>query len=920
MIIKKYNNTINLPKINFPMKANLKFKELKIIKKWYKYKLYDLINKNNKNKKKFTIHDGPPYANGNIHIGHALNKILKDIILKFKNFENFNINFTPGWDCHGLPIELKIKKKIKYFNKDKFKIECKNYVKTQINNQKNDFLRLGIIANWKNHYETMNYNVISKTLKTLTYFLKLNILKRKKKPINWCLKCNSSLAEAEIEYFNKKTSSIYVYFILKNTIKFFKKNNIKIKKKYKIKLLIWTTTIWSIPGNCAIAIHPNLLYTAFETKKKNIIILLKNKKYLINKKYNKLKKIKTFLGKKIKNFFVYHPITNKTIPIIFDKNINKKTGTGIVHIASEHGQNDYILSKKYNLKGINVLNNNSKYINYTYIPKIKGCNLKKAKKLILSFLIKKKKICFIKKIKHKYPYCWRHKIPIVISSTYQWFINLKKIKKKLLKYIKKINWIPKWGYKKIKRMIITRDEWCISRQRYWGTPMTLLIHKKTQKTHPNMIKIINKIHLKIKKLGPGYWDNVKISKLTKKYKEYTKVTDVLDVWYDSGATNITTIKNKNYDINLLIEGSDQYRGWFLSSLIINVVINNKKPLCKKILTHGFVVDGKGMKMSKSMKNNISPNYIINNFGADILRLWVASTKYQNEINISKEILNRVTDSYRKIRNTIKFMISNLDNYNYKENFIKFKNMILIDQWIIFKAHKTQKKIIKLYKKFNFCRVTKSIINFCNNKLSSLYLNIIKDRKYIIKKNTLPYLSVQSTLWILSNIIVKWIAPILSFTAEEVWKYIYNNKKSIFIEKWWNKFPKKYNNIIKNNKIWKNLIKIKNKLNKIIEKKKNKKEIFSSLEIKAKIYINIDIFKKIKKFQKELKFFFIVSKLILKKNKNNKKILIKCSKYKGTKCTRCWNYTKNIINNKYYYNICQRCLENLNYKGEKRYYF
>ncbi len=928
-----YKKTINLPKINFPMRGNLIINEPKIIEKWKKSNLYKKIRKKKKNKRKFIIHDGPPYANGKIHIGHAFNKILKDIILKYKNFMNFDTPYIPGWDCHGLPIELRIKKKYKIKKKSikkikEFKYRCKKYIKKQITQQKKDFIRLGIIADWDNYYKTTEFKIISNTIQTLKKIIKLKLLKRKKKPTNWCIKCNSSIAEAEIEYKNKISKSIYVIFKLHLPKFFLLKNNIfnKKTKNKKIKFIIWTTTPWTIPGNCAISIHPNLKYSLIKHKNNIFILSKKQKNFFLKKIKIKYKNIKSLKGKKFKNFFAIHPISKIKTPIIFNKQIIPNTGTGIVHIASEHGEEDFHLSKKNHIKGLNVITNKSKYIKYSYIKNIEKYKFKEAEKKILEKLILEKKIIFQENINHKYPFCWRHKKPIIFRTTPQWFIDLKnkKFKKKILKSIKKVKWIPHWGYKKIKNMIINRPDWCISRQRYWGTPIPIFINKKNNKIHPNTLKIIDKVSLKIKKYGPNYWLDIDPQKLGVNNKKYSKILDVLDVWFDSGATCNTVMnpkfKKKKYHIDLYLEGSDQYRGWFMSSLIINTAINNCAPY-KKILTHGFIVDQKGKKMSKSLKNYINPKVIINKYGADILRLWVASNKFTKEIHISDKIILQISEQYRKIRNTIKFIVSNLDEFNPINNYVKPSKMLLLDKWIIHKTKETQQKIIKLYEKFKFYKVTKKIIKFLNLYLSSIYLDVIKDRKYTIKKNTLPYYSVQTTLWILIETIVKWITPILSFTAEEIWKYLPRKKPfSIYEETWFKKLFYIHKNNHINIEIWKKLIIIKQNLNKKIELLKYKKKINSPLKTIITIYLEKNFFKKIKKMKSELKFFFLTSKLNIKvKKKLNEKnfFKLKCKINNGIKCERCWHYVTKINNNKNYPNICQRCIINIIGKGEKR---
>ncbi len=925
---KNYKETINLPKINFPMKANLNVKEPLIIKKWTNYDLYNKLK--NKKKKKFIIHDGPPYANGNIHMGHAYNKILKDIIIKYKILMNFNIKYIPGWDCHGLPIELKVLKKNKINIKNKnniniFKKKCFIYVNKQIKNQKRSFIKLGILANWKKNYKTMDYKFISNTILTFQKIIKLNLVERKNKPTNWCTKCKSSLADAEIEFNNKKTITTYISFKIYKYKNIFKKIiNIKEKNK-KINLLIWTTTTWTIPGNCAITIHPKYKYSLVTNEKNNnIFILLKNKlNEFIKKTKINFKEINVIKGSFLKKKFIYHPISKIKIPIILDKNIDFYTGTGIVHIASEHGEEDYKISKNNNVKGINVINKNGTYIKYKYIKNIYKKNIWKSEKIIIDKLKKKKKLIFKEYIIHKYPHCWRHKIPIIIRSTPQWFINLDKnnLRKKLLLNIKNVNWIPKWGYKKIKKMIIDRPDWCISRQRIWGTPITIFINKKNKKMHPKTIYLMKKIANKIKYKGPNYWYETSIKKfLGKEHKKYKKVLDILDVWFDSGSTFFTVLnkkfKKKKY-IDVCLEGSDQFRGWFMSLLIINVAINNYSPY-KNVISHGFLINKKGEKMSKSLNNNISPEKIIKKFGAEIIRLWTSSTNFYNEIHISDEIILRNVESYRKIRNTIKFLISNLEEFIPKKNIISNKKILLIDKWIINITKITQKKIISLYKKYKFHKVTKKIIKFCTFYLSSIYLNIIKDRKYTTKKYSIPYYSAQTTMWMILESLAKWIAPILSFTAEEIWEYLPRKKSlSIYEETWFNKLFYLHKNNIINNDIWNILINIKNEYNKKLEKNKIQYNINSSLQTEIIIYIKEKILNKIKKIKSELKFFFITSKTTIKKNYYNNSIFkIKIKKIKGTKCKRCWHYVnkKKIIKK---LNICNRCELNIFGKGENR---
>ncbi|WP_343189542.1 isoleucine--tRNA ligase [Buchnera aphidicola] len=925
--------TLNLPKTKFSMKGNLIKKEPKIIKKWLKEKIYQKIKKKNKKKKSFILYDGPPYANGNIHIGHALNKILKDIIIKSKNLSGFNSLYKPSWDCHGLPIEHKIelylnKNKKKKISDKKFRKYCKKYAKKNIKKQKEDFIKLGIIGKWHKPNLTMSFNNQSNIILTLSKIIKKGYLYKDYKPVYWCIKCKSSLAEAEIEYFNKYSPGIIVLFQAKNKEKIKKIFKIKNKKINIINIIIWTTTPWTLPSNVGIAINPNIKYQLIKTKLYTIILAKKVLKKTMKKlRIKKWTILSTIIGKKLEFIKFIHPFLKNYIPIILSKYVTEKIGTGAVHTSPDHGQEDFIICKKYKINTKNLIKNCGK-INKNIHPLINKKNILKINKIIIDILIKNKKIINLHYIKHNYPHCWRHKFPIIFRATIQWFINMNKnkLRKKCLKLIKNITWIPHWGYEKMKKMLENRPDWCISRQRKWGIPLTIFINKKTGKIHPKTEKLTKKIAKYVKKKGTEKWWSKNIIKINK--KKYKKIKDVLDVWFESGSLyiyNLKSKKNKNIG-DIYLEGSDQYRGWFMSSLIISTIVNNKAPY-KKVLTHGFTIDEKGYKMSKSSNNAISPNFIIENYGADVLRLLIASTNYCNDITISKKIIKQSITNYKKIRNTIRFLIANLKYFNNKKNSINENKMVKIDKWIILETKKLQKKIILLYNKYQFHKIIKHLMNFISIKLSSFYLDIIKDRQYTLNiKNNSRY-SCQKAIFYILNVIVRLISPILSFTSEEIWKYLQKkkNKKNIFTEKWFLKnFIKKKKN---NNKFWKKIILIKNEINKIIEIYRNKKKIKSSLEASIILYTNKNIKKKIQKFKKEKKFLFIVSNVKIKKfeqapknaihSKNIKKLKIIIKKNNGKKCQRCWNYVKKIIIFKNKNKICKRCILNLFGLGEKR---
>ncbi|AZP36252.1 Isoleucine--tRNA ligase [Candidatus Annandia adelgestsuga] len=923
-----YKNTLNLPKTSFPMRGNLSKKEPEILQYWYDNNLYKIIRKNKINKKKFILHDGPPYANGKIHMGHVINKILKDIIIKFKGLDGFDAPYIPGWDCHGLPIEQQIEKifdKSKNISNIKFQNVCRKYAKKQIKQQKNDFIRLGILGDWDNYYCTMNSYVEANTIRILGNIIKKNSIYQGIKPVYWCLNCNSTLAESEIEYIDKISTSVYVLFkllkIKKNKILF----NINKKNNY-IYAVIWTTNPWTLLANSAISVNPKYLYNLIKFNNNCYIIakelLLNFIKKMEIKKYKIIGEIE---GKKLEYLLFQNPIINIKVPIVLNNNIDLKSGTGIVHIAPGHGPEDYIIGNNYNLKIKSILNNYG-YYEFNNNKKLNGMYILEINNYVINFLKIKKLIIKKENYKHSYPHCWRHKTPIIFRTTNQWFIKIKKNKKikNIIKKINKVNWIPEWGKKNIKKMISERPDWCISRQRKWGIPITLFLNKKTKKLHPKTLTLIEKISKLIEIHGIKIWWylNKKIL-LGKSYKKYIKIKDTLDVWFDSGCTHLTVIKNKfNYSniIDMYLEGIDQYRGWFMSSLIISFIIKKKSPY-RNVLSHGFVVDKKGEKMSKSIGNIINYKFLIKKFGVDIIRLWISSVDYTKNINISQENLNNTVDIYRKIRNTIRFLLSNLYDFKLK-NIINYKNMLHIDRWAVSYTKKIQKSIIKNYKLYNFSSVIKHIMNFCSIKMSSFYLDIIKDRQYTINKNNIARLSCQTALYYIIESLVRWITPIMSFTAHEVWNYIPGKRsKYIFTEEWFenNKFELNNKEFL-NNKYWNKIIKIRNKVNKCIEKIRDKNNIKNSLELDLKIYTNKKNLNFLKILGKELKFIFLTSdaNVFYKKNITEKEeIKIILTKFKGIKCLRCWHYFKKNNKNFKYYNLCNRCITNVYGEGEIR---
>lgn len=930
---------LNLPKTNFPMKGNLSQSEPKILLSWKKNKLYYLIRRKKKEKKTFVLHDGPPYANGEIHLGHALNKILKDIIIKSKNLSGFNALYTPGWDCHGLPIEQKVENitgKNKITDKE-FRIRCRKYAQTQIEIQKNAFIRLGVLADWDNYYTTMDFKTESNILRTFYKILGKGYIYQNIKPVHWCFQCSSSLADSEVEYQNKYSTAIDVLFNAVDSNYIYSKLNLH-KINSPISIVIWTTTPWTIPFNRAILIHPSWKYCLIQYKNHVLIIakyLLKN--FIERVGILKYKILGNIIGSKLKGLNFHHPFLNFCIPIVTGKNVNINLGTGAIHIAPGHGLDDYNVALKYNLEITNLVDEYGYFFSNLHVLLNKK-HIFKIDNTIIEILKNKKTFLFQQKFLHSYPYCWRHKVPVIFRSTPQWFISIEKnnLRKKVLNKIKKVNWIPDWTQENISSLLLKRPDWCISRQRVWGVPIALFIHKKTGKIHPNMFNFTNIISQEIENYGIQAWWDLKIEDFIKEEsKDYKKVFDTLDVWFDSGSTCFSILNTnseyKKLNIDMYLEGTDQHRGWFMSSLILSIILKDSAPY-KTVLTHGFTIDNTGKKMSKSISNIIKPEKIINRLGSDVLRIWVASSNYKKEISISDEVFKRSSDIYRRIRNTARFLLSNIYDFKYEDHKINSNKMVFLDQWAVHKTKIVQNKIINAYNTYDFHEVIKEIMNFCSIDMSSFYLDIIKDRLYTTKKNSKERRSCQTTIWYILESLVRWISPIISFTADEIWKYLpkKNRSKYVFLEEWFTDLFNLNEKSYINENFWNYIFKIRNEVNIVLENARIEKKINNSLEASIILYVDNFLLKKLKIIENELQFVFLTSKVDITDYQyadsqsyqstvfKGLKILLK--KAIGKKCPRCWNYNTILkYVNIYQKRICQRCILNTIGKGEERHF-
>ena len=900
-----YKNTLNLPSTKFPMKANLPNREPEILKFWSEIDIYNEIRKQMKGSEEYILHDGPPYANGDIHIGHAVNKILKDIVIKSRTMLGFDCPFIPGWDCHGLPIELMVEKKFgksKFKdNKNAFRKACREFAIKQVNKQKKDFIRLGVNADWENSYLSMDKEFEASIIESLGKILENKHIYYGSKPVHWCIESESALAEAEVEYKNIISDSIYVAF----------------KSSFEgesVNLVIWTTTPWTLPANMAVAVGDDISYVTVETKGEKYILaedLVPKVEEELGLEFRFLQK---FAGKDLVGLDARHPFYNKSVPVITAKHVTTESGTGLVHIAPGHGQEDYLAGIENNLEVFNPVDDKGFFEDT--LEFFGGLNVREANKSIIDKIDQNDCLLGQKKYEHSFPHCWRFKTPLIFRATPQWFISMdmNSLRNHLNKSIPKVDWLPNWGEERIKNMIENRPDWCISRQRFWGVPIPLAIHKKTKELHPKTHDIIKKAAEIVRENNIEGWFDTDKNDILKDADDYEFVTDTLDVWFDSGVTHMSVLSDRqNNDVaDLYLEGSDQHRGWFQSSLITSSAIKGVAPY-KKVLTHGFVVDAEGQKMSKSQGNVISPQNIIKEKGSDILRLWVATTDYTKEMNISDEIIKRISESYRRIRNTLKFLLSNVDDYDEKNCNITSEQMMLLDKWIIIETQKLQKKVKDNYLKFNFHQIIQDIQNFCTVYLGGYYLDIIKDRLYTTKKDSLARQSCQNSCYKILEVLNLAISPILSFTAEETFKYYGSKKKSILLEQW------EETNIEMDSEsiiIGDILFDLRTEISKSMEESRNSGDIKSSLEASINLSIDDEKYILLKKYEEELKFIFICSDLTLTKSED-RKLHIDIKKNVNKKCERCWHLSETVGSIENHENLCIRCFSNVFEDGETR---
>ncbi|MBN2483289.1 MAG: isoleucine--tRNA ligase [Candidatus Omnitrophica bacterium] len=913
-----YKNTLNLPRTDFAMKANLAQREPGILELWQKGKLYSAIRAIHKTHEKFILHDGPPYANGFIHIGHALNKILKDIVIKYKTMRGYDAPFIIGWDCHGLPVEHQLFKELKRSKHDvdiiDFRKQAKEFALKFVELQKKDFERLGVFSDWDNPYLTLNHEYEYWVIKLLENLVDQGYIYRGLRPVNWCARCETALAEAEVDYHDKQSDSIYVLFDIKDQ----EKHPLFSLIQGPCAFLVWTTTPWTLISNVAVAVHPELEYVCVTIGKKKVVLAKELLPAISEKLSVSLKPLATFKGNQLEQTVLVHPFLERSSPVVGADFVSKEEGSGCVHIAPGHGEEDYSLVKKYHLKVIMPVND--KGIFTEEAGPFSGLSICAATEKVIEVLNDKQRLLHHEKIAHSYPHCWRCKEAIIFRATYQWFLNVdhRHLRAKTLQEVDKVRWIPASGAERMRAMLTNRPDWCLSRQRLWGIPIPVIRCEKCNAVllEKEVIRYTAEI---FKKKGSDSWFTDDLREFLPPgfecpgchTNEFTKQFDILDVWFESGASFLAVVSANEtlaFPADLYLEGSDQHRGWFQVSLIPSVAKESVSPF-KSILTHGFVVDGDGRKMSKSMGNVVSPQEVIKRYGADILRLWVAYSDYSEDIKLSEQILTQLVDIYRKIRNTIRFILGNLCDFNPHKDSVKEEHMPQMDRFMGIRAREVFKDIVEEYENFSFYKVCQKLFSFCNQELSSFYLDVLKDRLYTYAPSSLPRRSAQTVLYFIVEELIKLSAPILSFTAEEAFASLSGTtiaERSVFLEEIDRDLFSKNGDAARLVESWEKIKGLREEVLKEIEVKREQGVVGSSLEAEVSLTFPEEEYAFFSGYQAIFMEVCIVSKVNVSCGRRQ----IEVTKSNTLKCPRCWNFRDDVGQDQAYPEVCVRCAEAL----------
>ncbi|MFI4967806.1 MAG: isoleucine--tRNA ligase [Gammaproteobacteria bacterium] len=934
-----YKSTLNLPRTDFPMKANLPGREPEWLKQWAETGLYERIRKARAGKPRYILQDGPPYANGDIHLGHAVNKVLKDVVVKSRSMAGFDAPYVPGWDCHGLPIELQVEKKVgkagQKVDAKTFRAACREYAKEQVSRQREDFKRLGILGAWDEPYLTMNFQYEADQLRALSEVIKRGHLYKGLKPVYWCLDCASALAEAEVEYEDKTSPAIDVRFPVVDALAFSKALGGQ-GGTGPISVAIWTTTPWTLPANQAVALGAEIPYALIEFEKDigtERVLVAEPLADALAKRWglSGYRIVGRALGKDLEGLQLKHPFYDRQVPLVLGEHVTLDAGTGAVHTAPGHGIEDFGLGIQYKLKIDNPVDGNGLYLPNT--PIFAGEHVFKANEHIVQVLRDHGMLLHHEPFRHSYPHCWRHKTPVIFRATPQWFIGMDQngLRQHAMDEIKKVKWIPDWGQNRIEAMVGNRPDWCISRQRTWGVPIALFVHKQSGELHPRTADLLETVAKGVEGEGVDYWFSREASDfIGAEAGDYDKVKDILDVWFDSGVVHYC-VGEKRLGIaeddraDIYLEGSDQHRGWFQSSLLTSVAMRGKAPY-KDVLTHGFTVDEQGRKMSKSIGNIVVPQKVIGNLGADVLRLWVASTDYSGELTVSDNILKHNAEAYRKMRNTVRYLLANLYDFDPAQHALPPAKMLALDLWLVERARQLQQEIQQAYLDYQFHLIYQKLYSFCVVDLSSFYLDVIKDREYTTQADSAARRSCQTALHHVAEAMVRWLAPILSFTAEEIWHHLPGKREeSVFLATWY-ALPEDGQTDMR---LWQRVLSVREAVRKELEKLRVEGKIGSSLDAEVDLYCEPELAQTLSGLGEELRFALITSYARVHDDGQKPKdavadpevagLWVKAKASERVKCVRCWHHRADVGQDKSHPELCSRCVSNVAGAGETRKY-
>jgi len=926
---------LNLPETAFPMRGDLAKREPLWLQAWQQKKLYERIRTARKGAPKFVLHDGPPYANGDIHIGHAVNKILKDIIIKSKTLSGFDAPYVPGWDCHGLPIELVVEKNHgKNIDPAKFRELCRAYAAEQVERQKKDFIRLGVLGDWDHPYLTMDFRTEADIMRALGDIYKNGYLYQGSKPVHWCVDCGSALAEAEVEYEDVNSPAIDVGFKVADNAALSRAFGVEVKgDAYAV---IWTTTPWTLPANQAVSVHPELDYDLVQTSKGLLVLVHELVEATLNRYGEEETKVfGSCKGAALKGLLLQHPFDNRQVPVITGEHVTTDAGTGLVHTAAAHGNDDWLVMRaNYPEEKPRVLiGGDGKFFtsNLVELEAIRGLTRQEANKVILSVMQENGTLLASARLQHSFPHCWRHKTPLMQLATHQWFIGMnsqdasgESLREHANKAVDDTEFFPSWGRARLEAMIKNRPDWCVSRQRNWGVPMPFFVHKETGEPHAQTLELLEKVALQVEQQGIEAWFSLDGAAFLAQHApdnavQYKKVTDTLDVWFDSGATHAAVLKRRvdlKHPADLYLEGSDQHRGWFQSSLLTGCAIDGRAPY-DALLTHGFVVDGSGHKMSKSKGNVVAPQKVMDTYGADILRLWVASTDYSGELTISDEILKRVAEGYRRIRNTLRFLLANLADFDAKKDLLPVDQWLEIDRYALVLTQDLQARILADYDRYEFHLAVQKFVSFCSEDLGGFYLDILKDRLYTSGESSHARRAAQSALHHITQAMMRLMAPILSFTADEIWQTLGMDAEATVFEDVWYELPASG---LSEAEIaqWQAVLEVRALANKAIEEQRAQGLVGSSLQSELDIHASGATHQALARLGNDLRFVLIVSRATLHEMSDGD-VRIEVTPSPHAKCDRCWHYRADVGADTAHPTICGRCVSNLFGSGEPRNY-